>query len=273
MLSSMSMSSTDGLGAPIGVNRNARVAHIRKFVCVPPDRGHTLRLIAIEDPATVLGEWPRAQCEDNGVTAEDVDARLRDHANTVNAETAANLTWCAENHLVVCSKRLKCKPDSPIDSAMDPASAAQAEAWGVNGSVKGEALQLGRALEGHIRLYMTDAQTRRAEDRARDKMQIELIQTLGTMVREGWTAAHQANAEADRLRMQQRRELDAAALQLREALPEGDPENEARGELINQVGAALTQAFPFILQHVVKALAQVPDNANATPLPPASAAE
>ncbi len=169
----MSMDSTGmGLGAPIGVNRNARVAHIRKFVCVPPARGQTLRLVAVEDPPTVLGEWPRAACEDNGVTAEEVDARLREHADATGQETQANLTWCsAENH-VVCSKRLKCKPESSPESPLDPAYMAQAEALGIDGTNKGNAIQLSRALEGQIRLFMSDAQTQRAEARAMQRQQL-----------------------------------------------------------------------------------------------------
>lgn len=265
MLIGMSMDNGNGLGAPIGVNRNARVAHIRKYVCNPPERGHTLRLVAVEDPPTVLGEWPRAACEDNGPTADDVDARLRDHANTTGTETTANLTWCAENAMVVTSKRLKCKPDNSPESTMDPAMMAQAEALGIDGTTKGNAIQLSRALEGQIRLFMSDAQTRRAEDRARERQNIELVQVLGQMVRDGWTAAHQANAEADRLRIQQRSELDRVALQLRDATT-GSAEQEesgARAELIRMVGGALTQALPFIVTAVGKMITEAPANANA----------
>ena len=266
------MSMDSGLGAPIGVNRNARVAHIRKFVCVPPERGHTLRLVAVEDPPTVLGEWPRAACEDNGPTADDVDARLRDHSNTTGQETIANLTWCAENNMVVCSKRLKCRPDSAPESTMDPAMMAQAEALGIDGTNRGNAIQLSRALEGQIRLFMSDAQTRRAEDRARERQNIELFQTMGAMVRDSWTAAHQANAEADRLRIQQRHELDKAALAIREATnSDADTEESgARAELIRMVGGALTQALPFIVSAVGKMVTE--GAAKAAAIPPTEVA-
>jgi hypothetical protein len=260
----MSMDST-GLGAPIGVQRNARVAHIRKFVCVPPARGHTLRLVAVEDPPTVLGEWPRAACEDNGPTAEEVDARLREHADTTGQETLANLTWCsAENH-VVCSKRLKCKPDNAAESTLDPAYMAQAEALGIDGTNKGNAIQLSRALEGQIRLFMADAQTQRAEQRAMQRQQLELVQALGGMVRDGWTAAHAANLEADKLRIQQRRELDQAAAAVREAtqLDADTAESGARAEVLQMVSSAFTQALPFIMQAVQKMMLQQPANMNA----------
>lgn len=271
----MSMDNSGMLGAPIGVNRNARVAHIRKFVCVPPARGHTLRLVAVEDPPTVLGEWPRASCEDNGGTAEEVDARLREHADTTGMETTANLAWCADNALVVCSKRLKCKPESSPESPLDPAYMAQAEALGIDGTNKGNAIQLSRALEGQIRLFMNDAQTQRAEQRAMQRQQLELVQALGGMVRDGWTAAHAANAEADRLRIQQRRELDAAALAVRDAtqLDADSAESGARAELIQMVGGAISQAMPFILAAVQKMMLQAPANANTASVTDATAAE
>lgn len=266
----MSMDPT-GLGAPIGSNRNARVAHIRKFVCVPPERGHVLRLVAIDDPPTVLGEWPRVQCADNGITAEEVDAFLREHANATGERVTANLTWCAENHLVVTTKRLKCEPEANSESALvDPSDKARMEALGLDGSNKGNAVQLSRALEGQIRLFMNDAQTRRAEDRAQARVNIELVQTMGAIAREGWAAAHAANIEADKLRQQQRRELDQAALAVRESVDSESEESGARAELIKMVTGAFVQALPLIVNGVSKMLAE---NSNAAAPPPAAAAE
>jgi hypothetical protein len=261
------------LGAPIGVQRNARVAHIRKYVCNPPERGHVLRLVAIENPPTVLGEWMRSQCDDNGVTADDVDARLRDHANTTGEDTQANLTWCAENSTVVCNKRLRCKPDNSADSTTDPAMMAQAEALGIDGTNKGNAIQLSRALEGQLRLFMSDAQTRRAEDRARERLNMERESMYGSMIKDAWQMAHLANMEADKLRHQQRRELDQVALQLRETLTEQDPESEesgARAEMIKMVTGAFTQALPFIVGQLGKMMqepAPQPMSANTRPEP------
>jgi hypothetical protein len=253
--------SMEAVGAPIGVNRNARVAHIRKYVCNPPERGHVLRLVAVESPPTVLGEWERAQCQDNGLTADDVDARLRDHANTTGEETQANLTWCAENAMVVTSKRLRCKPDNSADSTTDPSIMAQAEALGIDGTNKGNAIQLSRALEGQLRLFMSDAQTRRAEDRARERLNMEREAMYGSMIKDAWQMAHLANMEADKLRQTQRRELDQVALQLREAAgyeAEASEEGGANAELIKTVTGALTQALPFILQGVMRALQEPP---------------
>lgn len=261
-----------GLGAPIGTNRNARVAHIRKFVCVPPERGHVLRLVAVDSPPTVLGEWPRIQCADNGLAAEEVDSSLREHANATGERVIANLTWCAENHLVVTTKRLKCEPETSEEGTLeDPSDKARMEALGIDGSNKGNAVQLSRALEGQIRLFMSDAQTRRAEDRAQQKVNIELVQTMGAIAREGWAAAHAANIEADKLRLQQRRELDQAAIEVRDAVGADAEESGARADLIKMVTGAFVQALPLIVQGVSKMLAD--SNANATATPPAAAAE
>jgi hypothetical protein len=213
----------------------------------------------------------RGQCDDNGVTAEDVDARLRDHADTTGRDTEANLTWCAENSTVVCNKRLRCKPNNAAESTLDPSMLAQAEALGIDGTNKGNAIQLSRALEGQLRLFMADAQTRRAEDRARERLQMEREQMYGTMIKDAWTAAHQANLENDKLRHQQRRELDQAALQLREAVETdgaGDDETEAKTEMIKMVTGALAQALPFIVAQVQKMMVEAPPPANTNGAPP-----
>ena len=249
-------------------NRNARVAHIRKFVCVPPPRGHTLRLVTCEDPATVLGEWLREGCEDNGSTPEDVDQRLREHADTIQAEVVANLVWQTETGLVVVTKRLKCKAD--IDPAgMDPAQAAQAEALGIVGTKEGWFIQAQRHQEAMMRSYFSAHQTQIGQGNA-------LISILGGMLNEAQMNAHRAHLELDKLRAQQRLELDKMYEQLRESEPDNsnadDPEGGARADLLRQLGGALTQALPFVIAQVAKQIsAGVVAAPDAPPAPPKAA--
>lgn len=262
-----------GIGAPIGTQRNARVAHIRKFVCVPPERGHTLRLVAVEDPPVVLGEWPKVACVDNGSTADDVDALLRDHATTTGTEVIANLAWQSVEGLVVMTKRLKCKPEPSADT--DPAAMAQAEAAGLDGSRRADQVQLQREREAFIRSYFSAHQTQNAQYIQLAKEQRELITTLAGCLREQYSHTHQANLAIDKQRAELRRALDEAASEIREAEASADDGGEggARKELIEMVGKALGQALPFIVQAVGKMMAEAPAaNANAT-APHASAAE
>lgn len=257
---------TTALGGPANPsNRNARVAHIRKFVCVPPDRGAMLRLVTLEAQPTVLGEWPRTACQDNGTVAEDVDAMLREHANAVAAELSgelqANLIWQGEDGTIVCSKRLKCRAEITMG---DPASIAQAEALGIVGTQQGWMLQSQREREVMMRSYFSAHQVQINQYNV-------LVQTLGNIANEQMLNAHRAQLELDRLRAQQRRELDGYAMQVREAGGADSAESGARAELINMVGNALTQALPFIVQHVGKMMTDAPANANTAPAPAAAA--
>lgn len=249
-------------------NRNARVAHIRKFVCVPPARGHVLRLVTCEDPATVLGEWLRDACEDNGATPEDVDQRLREHADTAQAEVMANLVWQTESGLVVVTKRLKCKAE--IDPAgMDPAQAAQAEALGIVGSTQGWFVQAQRHQEAMMRSYFSAHQTQIGQGNA-------LISILGSMLNESQQNAHRAHLELDKLRAEQRTQLDRMYDQLRDVEADnsntsGDSEGDARADLLKQLGGMLTQAIPFVIQQVAAQIAAPPAVVPPAAIPPAKA--
>ena len=264
------MDSTGTLGAPVGTQRNARLVHIRKFACNPPDRGHTLRLVAVEDPPTVLGEWPRIACQDNASTAEDVDSLLREHANAgEGAELVANLTWQAEDGLVVMTKRLRVKPERNED----PASMAQAEAAGLDGSRRANEIQLQREREAFVRSYFSAHQTQNAQYIALLREQRELVTTLTTALRDQYSHTHAAHLALDKQRAEQRRALDDAAEQIRNNVDATAEESGARADLIKMVGGALTQALPFIVQSVGKMLTEQPANANAAAIPPAAAAE
>lgn len=266
--------SSSGLGAPNATNRNARLAHIRKFVCSPPERGHTLRLLEVADPPTTLGEWPKTSCVDNAATAADVDALVRDHANTMGYEIQANLVWTSETGLVVVSKRLRCKPD-PVDAAsLDPSLMAQSETLGITGSAQGWMIQQQRALEAHARLYMSGHQTQLAQASAQARDARELAGLLGSLLKDSWAAAHAANVQLDLQRAQQRKELDQAAKLVREATDAaaGDEESSQRAELMEMIGGALSKALPFIVQHVGKMMTEpAPANTNATPADVAAA--
>ena len=269
------MEAPSGLGQPIATNRNARVAHIRKFVCQPPERGQTLRLLEIADPPTTLGEWPRVACVDNAATAEDVDSLLKEHASTMGCEVIANLVWTSSEALVVCSKRLKCRPDPVDGGAMaDPSVMAQAETLGITGSQQGVIIQLQRALEANTRLYMSGHQTQMAERSSAAREQRELTALMGSLLKDSWSAAHAANMELDRQRERQRKELDQAALMVREATATeaADEESGARADLIRMVGSALTQALPFIVSAVGKMMTEQPPSMAAN-APPAASAE
>jgi hypothetical protein len=247
-------------------NRNARVAHIRKFVCVPPERGEVLRLVTLESSPTVLGEWPKVACVDNSSTPEDVDALLRDHAQAIESELQANLVWQTAEGLVCCSKRLKCRPDLQPG---DPSQIAQAEALGIVGTQQGWIIQSQREREVMMRSYFSAHQIQINQYNA-------MVQTLGQLANESMVNAHRANLELDKLRAQQRHELDRVALLLRDATGSEDGETDARAQLITQIGGALTQALPFIVQQLGKLLTEPPANTQtvaAAPAPTVTAAE
>lgn len=264
------MEEAQGIGAPIGANRNARVAHIRKFVCAPPERGAVLRLIAVDDPPTVLAEWPRAACIDNGSTATDVDGLLREHATTCGVVTIANLTWISTEGHIVCTKRLKCAPDAAEGGEMNMGDAAAMNALGINSTREGGILQMQRGLEASMRMYHAAHQTQIAQGSAQAREARELCSTLGSLLKDSWTAAHQAHLELDKLRASQRAELDRAAVMVRDATESaaGDEESEASAEFIRTIGSAIGQAMPFIVAQVAKKFAEVP----AAPADPVSQA-
>jgi len=265
------MSESSSIGAPIGAQRNQRVSHIRKFVCVPPERGEVLRLVAVEDPPTVLGEWPKVACVDNGSTAEAVDSLLREHATTNGTETLANLTWQSAEGLVVCTKRLRCKPEGNGDDSSDPAALAQAEAAGLDGSRRADLIQLQKEREAFMRSYFSAHQTQNSQYIQLAREQRELITTLASCLREQYTATHAAHLALDKQHAQQRSALDDAAERIRDSVDATAEESGARAELIKMVGGALAQSLPFIVAQVGKMLTEAATTAPAAPA--AAAAE
>jgi hypothetical protein len=238
---------------PIATGRNARVGQIRKFVCVPPERGQVLRLVTIEDHPAVLGEWPRLACVDNGHTADDVDMLLREHANTIGQEAMATLAWTAEGGFIVCQKRLRCRPDASQDGPMDPAWVAQAEALGINGTREGRELQSQRATEAMIRLYMSGHQQLAVERNQLNRHSLEMVSMLGGLLKESWAANHAAQLELDRVRAAQRLELDkwADELRAREESPESIAK-AAQNEVIEMAVDLLKPVAPVLAQALLQ---------------------
>lgn len=228
--------------------RNARVAHIRKFCCLPPERGAVLRLLTCEDPPMTLGEWLREQCADNGGIPEDVDMRLREHASTTGVETLANLVWQSGEGGVIASKRLRCRPDSDPMAGTD---SAQLEALGIVGTEQGKALQVQRHHEAMMRGWWEQFRLLSQQQTLQNQM---LLQHL----MEAHRATHAAHMELDKLRAAQRRELDQYALAMRQSADNdngGDPEKTARAEFIRQVTGALIQAAPTLIELIATQLA------------------
>lgn len=237
--------------------RNARLAHLRKFVCVPPERGHTLRLITCEDPPLVIGEWQRAACQDQLSAAEEIDTRLREHAQTQQLEVHANLVWQTDENAIVVSKRLRCRPEQ--DAPIDP---AQAEALGVLGTEQSDRVLRARHHEGMMRMWFQafrEHQQLQLEDR-RDlqrqmgevqRQSFEMNRLLAKMLEEQTKVSHAAHLDLDKLRAQQRRELDQTAERVRDMLdkkPDEDPEKSARGRFIDQVTQIFVSAAPTVVE-------------------------
>lgn len=238
-------------------SHNARVAHIRKFVMVPPARGAVLRLVTVEEPPCVIGEWTRPQCEDNGATALDVDGVLREHTQTMQTETVANLVWQDEAHNLVTSKRLKCGYES---ENLDPSQAATMEALGINGSSSGNLQHSQTMNERVLRLLLTSLHTSHQAN-------IGQNQTLLSTLQASWAENRKLQAELDTVRAKQRAELDeyVEALRAADGGEATDPEKVARAELLAEMGGELSKVLPHVLVHLVQRYAspQQPANTNA----------
>jgi len=242
-------------------SHNARLAHIRKFVMVPPQRGHTLRLVTIEEPPCVIGEWTREQCVDNGATALDVDSTLREHAQTMQTETTANLVWQDEAHQLVVHKRLKCAYEA---ENLDPSAAATMEALGINGTAAGNLQHAQTINERVLRLLLTSLHTSHQSNVSQNA-------TLLASLQASWSENRKIQAELDAARAKQRAEIDLYVDALRDA--EGgepvDPEKQARAEVLAEMGAEISKVLPHVLVHLVQRFAQPqPANTNAQLQPP-----
>lgn len=239
-------------------SHNARLAHIRKFVMVPPERGRMLRLVTCEEPPAVIGEWTREQCADNATTPVDVDELLREHTQTMQSETIATLAWQSAENTVVTSKRLKCAYEAEV---LDPSLAAQTEALGINGTAQGATMQTQVALERLVRLFMTGSQ-------ANQQTQLGLISSLGGMVQSSWAENRKLQAELDSARAKQRSEIDQLVEALRDVGGEApDPEKEVKAEILSELGGQLAKVLPHLVVHFLQQRAQQPSNTNAQPAP------
>jgi len=253
-------------------NRNQRLIHVRKFACNPPTRGHTLRLVTIEEPPMVLGEWDRVACADNGATAEDIDGRLREHADTAGQPIGATLSWNAEDGQLLQSKRLNCKP--ALDPTLDPAEAAKMEALGINGTELGKRIQDQRHHEAMVRSYFSAHQTQVAQQqqmyRETTQQQHQMISLLGSLLKDSYNSNHTAQIELDKLRMEQRVQLDRLFERIRTSDDGGDPESKVRGEFMAEAGKAVIQLLPFIIEKVGEMLVGGAEVANDNAAAPSS---
>lgn len=201
-----------------------------------------------------LGEWPKDACGDNVSICEDVDQRLRDHADTEAMEVIANLVWQRVDGTVHSTKRLRCKPSI----SADPDDVAKAEALGIVGTREGWFLQMQRHHEVMVRSYFANHQTQIAQGLQMQRAQTELIGTLGGMLNEAWKGTHGAHLELDKLRNQQRNDLDRwfnEFQDLKEQAGTGQTEESAeRTAIMQQVGEAMKVALPFLIQAVGRAL-------------------
>lgn len=223
-------------------SHNARIGHIRKFVCAPPERGHVLKLVSIEEPPCVLGEWSRSACVDNGSSAVDVDARLTEHTQTIQEDLKFTLTWLAEDGTLIQTKRLACRyvPEVGGDDF-----AAQSEALGIIGTERGLVVQMQRHTEAMTRTYLSAHQTQ-------VQMLGTLVRDLGGMVNAAHTASHTAHAELDKQRLLHRKEIELIADQAIPAEVEGD----AREEMMKQVVPMVMQALPLIMKGAMTMVSQ-----------------
>ena len=257
-------------------NRNARITHIRNFVSKMPKHAHALRLVTIEDPPMILGEWPADGCEENLMISEDVDGRLREHADTVGGAVGATLSWNTEGGQLIHSKRLNVKA---LDPAMDPSESARNEALGISGAELGREVQRQRHYEAMIRSYMAAHQTQiaqaqqaRREDNA-DKM--EMMRLMSGMLSDAYKANHAAQLELDKLRAEQRMQIDkmmdrlhaqAAALERHEP---SDPEAAVKAEFMKDAGKMVLELVPFFVEKLAEKYGGLPSegspNTNGAP--------
>jgi hypothetical protein len=239
-------------------SHNARIAHIRKFCAIPPERGHTLRIITIEDPPQCLGEWSRGVAQDSASVPADVELSLQEHAKAQRAQVRATLAWLDEDGGLVVSKRLTVpyQPDAS-DEATETAAA-------LDGSERQGLVQQQTLLDKHARMYINAHQTQVAQLTG-------LVRDLGTMLAESHKQAHIAHLELDKQRLAYRKELERM---VDAELPPGGEDDE-RAAMVQQIAGGLGQALPFLLQGVVQkflggggaAAAPANTNAQAAPAP------
>lgn len=269
------MDSTEALNSAPGHNGNHRLGHIRRCCCNPPERGHVLKLVTVEEQPITLGEWTRIACADNSSTAMLIDQLIQEHADVTGEHVTATLVWTEQNGTPVTHKRLRCKPtpEKDVEVLGDPNEPASAEAMGIDGTSKGIAIQKQREHEYAMRSYFSAHQTQIAQGTAllREHRQWatdairetrELAITLGGLLKDSWQANHESQLQLDKLRQAQRMEMDKMHLALREsaeavddAEAEASSNQDPKAQLYGHVGKALEVALPFLLQAVMQQVA------------------
>jgi hypothetical protein len=235
-----------GIAPPAGRSLNARAAQIRKFVVTPPERGHVLRLVSIDDPPCVLGEWPRTACAGNGSIADDIDRLFVEHGNTLGTEVGAHLAWVDEAKLIVQAKRLKYRPE-PND--VDPLAA---EAMGINGTAQGERMQNQRLAEAFARINASLIQGSQQQQVHTLREQREVIGLLLGLCKELAASTRNAQAELDKAYYLRRKELEQRDQLLRDT---SDPEAAAsamQSELMSQALEQFAPVVPVFLQAMMQ---------------------
>lgn len=240
-------------------NRNARIVHIRKFVCDPPKGAHTLRLVTIEEPPMLLGQWLEETCRDNASIPEDVDGRLREHGEEISGPVGATLSWSDANGVNLGSKRLNWKP---VDVSLDPSEQARNEALGINGTELGREVQRQRHYEAMIRSYFAAHQAQIAQTNANHRetvgQQMDMIRLLGGLLTDSYRTNHDAQIQLDKLRMEQRSQLDRASERVQEMAEKlrlenpTDPEATVKAEFMKDAGKMVIELVPFFMEKLAE---------------------
>lgn len=253
-------------------SHNARIGHIRKFVMVPPERGHTLALVSIEDPPCRLGEWTRVECAENGSRAIDIDGLVDEHTRALTADCSFTLAWIDEQKQLVTSKRLNVRYRSETDDE----TTQKFEALGIVGTQQGALMQHQRLYEALTKTYLSAHQTQVAmanerENRAwqaqeRQAMLFEkILGTLGNQLIETHKLNHAAHIEQDKQRIVFRREIEDITDRAMSDAGGDSGLLEKALPLLQQAIPALVQGFMGAMQ--AKAAAAAPPPAGPAPDP------
>jgi len=221
-------------------SHNSRVSQIRKFVTAPPARGKVLRLVTTHPTQQSLGEWLRAQCENNANVALEVSELLQEHSNTTQRRTEASLAWLdgeTPRGLVV-AKTLKARPAATDEDDGEDDN----QALGIDGTQVGQVVQMQRHMEVMARSYFTAHQSQ--------------IVTANEQTRALYEENRALHMEVARLRSC---EVKLQALEASIALSEQVDENAtgpetdaARAELIRTSIEGLKKAGPMVYGLVLK---------------------
>lgn len=230
---------------------NARVYQIRKFVMKPPARGAVLRMITADEDQMLLGEWTRAEAQDNGPLAHEVDALLSEHCQNVEHHVEAVLGWITEEGQGCGSKRLRMRFVRPLE---DPSYAPDDEASAIDGTARGLVMQSQQVMQNMTRLYLTAHHGQLAMSMQREAQQHQQLLDAYARIDELQSARIE---EAER----RHAEVSEAADQLAVATVENDngrpaapltPEEQAQSELHRMAFDVIKQSIPLLLPVLVQ---------------------